>query len=131
MSYLMGGLESLEIDSSQEYLAGHQAKAKRKKLEINSRRSRALEISRLVADELVKEFPVEKIYLFGSLATGGFGLYSDIDLSVQGLNEKLHYKALAFAQKLAAPFPVDLVRIEEAGPSLRKKIQSEGVILFG
>lgn len=121
----------LEIDSLQEYLAGHRAKAKRKDREINDRRFRALDIARLVVDEMVKEFSVEKVYLFGSLATGSFGPSSDIDLAIQGLDEKLHYKALAFVQKLAAPFSADLVRIEEAGTSLRKKIQSEGVILFG
>lgn len=67
------------------YLAGHLKRI----AEEDAKTQERLEIARTkaeqIADALRKEFPGVEVLLFGSLATGQFGLDSDIDLAVRGL----------------------------------------------
>ncbi len=65
------------------------------------------------------------IVLFGSVANATCHVDSDVDLAVSDLEPVLYFKALA---DLMAIFegPVDLVRLEEAPPSLRECIDAEG-----
>ena len=68
---------------------------------------------------------VERVVLFGSLATGEVNSNSDVDLAVEGLAPARYFAALADLMALFRG-PVDLVRIEDAPPSLRHRIESEG-----
>lgn len=63
--------------------------------------------------------------MFGSLASGRTTEWSDVDLAVCGLASARYFTALADLMALFRG-PVDLVRIEEANPSLADRIREEG-----
>ena len=74
---------------------------------------------------LLEKYQASRVVLFGSLATGTHDEHSDVDLAVVGLPSWAYFHALADLMALFAG-PVDLVRIEEATPSLVERIQDEG-----
>ena len=69
---------------------------------------------------------VGRAWLFGSLAWGRARPDSDVDLAVEGLPTESYFEALAELGGML-PGPVDLVRIEEAGESLRARILADGI----
>lgn len=74
---------------------------------------------------LIRKHHAQRVVLFGSLATGTYGENSDIDLAVEAMPAAAYFHALADLMTLFA-VPVDLVRLEEAVPSLRAHIEEEG-----
>lgn len=83
-----------------------------------------------VAVWLKKKYGVSKVFLFGSLAWGGFHCRSDIDLLVRGFKDKKHYWQMqAGADEIASPFELNLICEEEAPDSLRRKVVTKGVLL--
>jgi predicted nucleotidyltransferase len=74
---------------------------------------------------LVERYQASRVVLFGSLAAGGHSEGSDVDLAVEGMPSESYFHALADLMALFRG-PVDLVRIEEAVPSLRACIEEEG-----
>jgi predicted nucleotidyltransferase len=98
------------------------------------RRKRVLhlrEVAEACAHRLVIDFGASKVYLFGSLLEEGRAHdLSDIDLAVEGLEGRLYFKALRDVwQLLPAGVELDLVRLEEAWPSLAERVKAEGVLL--
>jgi len=68
--------------------------------------------------------------LFGSLLHKTlFDATSDIDLAVSGIPESRFYDAVGTVLQAAAPFEVDLVDIDDCRESIKKVIESEGVVL--
>ena len=92
------------------------------------RRRRARTTARRVAAYLRRTYGADRVVLFGSIAGEEIplGPRSDIDLAVWGLDAADYFEAVARIQDEAAPFPVDLVRIEQCPESLRNVIQREG-----
>ena len=74
---------------------------------------------------LIDAHGAAQVTLFGSLAVGDCTEHSDVDLAVEGMPKEAHFDALA---DLMAVFggPVDLVRLEDAPPSLVARIVAEG-----
>ena len=104
-----------------------QAKARQAML---ARQERAWAIVRQAADLLRRRFDVDKIVLFGSLARGDmFHAHSDVDLAVWGLAEAEYLRAVSSLLDLDGSIDVDLVRMEEANPALRRRIEMEGTII--
>ena len=68
------------------------------------------------------------MWLFGSLARGDATETSDVDLAVEGLPPSAYFDALAELMHLLG-VRVDLVRLEEAGESLRACVREEGRLL--
>lgn len=66
--------------------------------------------------------------LFGSLAEGRAGPASDVDLAVEGIRPDRYFACLADLMALFGA-PVDLVRLEEASPSLRDRVDAMGIAL--
>ena len=66
-----------------------------------------------------------RVWLFGSLARGDSSATSDVDLAVEGLASELYFPALAALMELFGG-PVDLVRMEEASPTLAQRVRDEG-----
>ncbi len=79
---------------------------------------------------LVDHFRVRRVVLFGSLAGGQVHEHSDIDLAVEGLAPEEYWKALVQLSDLAGA-GVDLVCLENAAPSLRRRVERHGEVLFG
>jgi hypothetical protein len=80
-----------------------------------------------VVDELA-QLGAGRIVLFGSVARGEADDDSDIDLAVEDLPATALFEAMARAWT-AAGRPVDIVRLEEATPSLRARILADGEVL--
>jgi len=75
---------------------------------------------------LLRSIPgVTQIVLFGSLAEGGVHAWSDLDLAVEGLPRERYFSVLTELM-LLVPGGVDLVRLEEAPPSLAARIHETG-----
>ena len=90
-----------------------------------ARAARLLSALPAAADLLRTRYGVTDVVLFGSLATGTFTDRSDVDIAVRGLDPTHYFAALADLMALFAG-PVDLVRLEQAPPSLLDRIASEG-----
>jgi predicted nucleotidyltransferase len=112
------------------YLAGHLKQIAREEEELGRLAEQARKNAGKIAGELVKQYGVNRVYLFGSLVQGDFVWDSDIDLAVEGLPEELFLKAYGLAEELATPVKVDLVLLETASPGLRECILREGKVLY-
>jgi predicted nucleotidyltransferase len=94
-------------------------------------RAAAARASRLLASvpaaaQLLREhYGAGEVVLFGSLATGAATDRSDVDVAARGLATADYFAALADLMALFGG-PVDLVRLEEAPPSLAARIAAEG-----
>lgn len=102
-------------------------KRREREKELAQRRGDALAVARRAA-ELLRQRGAKRVWLFGSLAgSGTFWEHSDIDLAVEGLPpQESFWQLYAEIMKMAGPFSVDLVLLEEASPDLRKAILTEG-----
>ena len=120
-------IEAEKLALYRETARRRQAKARQAML---ARQERAWAIARQAADLLRRRFDVDKIVLFGSLARGDmFHAHSDVDLAVWGLAEAEYLRAVSSLLDLDGSIDVDLVRMEEANPALRRRIEMEGTII--
>lgn len=70
--------------------------------------------------------PGTRAWLIGSIAWGGFGLRSDVDVVVEGLtSEEATELELALLARLE--LPVDLLRLEELPEGFRARVLADGV----
>jgi predicted nucleotidyltransferase len=88
----------------------------------------AVERARRIAALLRKTFNVSKVTLYGSLAEGGFDVRSDIDLMIDGFSGPF-WRMYSEAGALADPFPLSIVCMEDAAPSLVEHVLRRGVEL--
>lgn len=79
---------------------------------------------------LVDELGARRVFLFGSLASGQVHERSDIDLAVEGVPLEGYWRALVRLSDLAGA-SVDLVLLEDASPSLRRRVAAHGELLHG
>lgn len=101
-----------------------QRQAQRQQLR-EERRAAALAFAQDAAALLKNAYGAERVILFGSLARQGiFDERSDVDLAVQGLDERRYCRALAQLMNLQPDISVDLIRLEEASPSLADAIHA-------
>ena len=94
-----------------------------------ARRDRAWQVARQAARLLREAYGARGVWVFGSLARGRLDEASDIDLAVSGLPEAVYFRAVGELQALDPDFAVDLVRVEDAPESLRKRVEAEGISL--
>ncbi|GEA17284.1 nucleotidyltransferase family protein [Moorella sp. E306M] len=96
----------------------------------SQRQAEAQARARAVAKWLKEKYGVDEVYLFGSLAWGGFNSHSDIDMLIRGFKDKEHYWQMQVqAENIAGPFELNLLCEEEAPESLRRKVAEKGVKL--
>ena len=113
-----------------KYLAGHVKQIAQEEKEMQKLARQAEKKAQRIAEVLLKNYGVSKVYLFGSLAWGDFTRDSDIDLAVVGLPEELFLEVYGVAEDLATPLKVDLVLLETAEPSLKERALREGKRLY-
>jgi len=105
---------------------GYVAWFKRRAEEREAWRKEAFKEAERLSALLHKEFPVETLYLIGSVINEkGFTRHSDIDFVVRGLKEDLFFKAFAFLLKNSR-FDIDLKPWEELGEENREQVEREG-----
>ncbi len=114
-----------------EMKKGWQERTQRKDEEENKRRIDARCCAEKVAVLLKEKYGVKKVYLYGSLVWGKhYTVHSDIDLFVEGFPAGADYwAALAEADHVAVPFPLNIVLAENAQQSLHDKVIKEGAPL--
>ena len=81
-----------------------------------------------VARMLKEDYGVEQVYLYGSLAWGGFAEGSDIDLLAVGFQGR-YWEMFVKAERIARPFEVSVVCEEDAHPTLREEVLKRGLPL--
>ena len=115
----------------EEFKRLHQKILDRETAEACQREAAAWERARAVAAWLRREHGVRQVYLYGSLAWGGFWEHSDIDLLVEGFPADGDFWAMqAGADHIGAPFPISIIVEEDAVPSLQVKAKAKGVKLL-
>jgi len=93
---------------------------------------RAQVLHRAVAEivpRIARQVGATRVFLFGSLAWGGVDQHSDIDLAVEGLSPA-RIDDFGGEAIMQLPARVDVVRLEDARPSLAARILESGELLF-
>ena len=85
--------------------------------------------ARQAAALLGARFGVSRVWLFGSLAWSAAHPESDVDLLVEGLPATAWSEATGLVEESVAT-AVDLIRVEEAAPSLSERVRREGILLY-
>ncbi|MFO7633090.1 MAG: nucleotidyltransferase domain-containing protein [Caldilinea sp.] len=89
--------------------------------------ARAREVANAAASVLRAQYGATRVVVFGSLALPArFHVRSDVDLAVWGIDERAYLRAVADVTALDADVLIDLVRAEEATPSLHATIERDG-----
>ena len=105
-------------------------KSEKEKKKLKKKHQKAREEAEKAASILKEEFKVEKVWLFGSiLQEEKFHERSDIDLAASGIPPEMFYKALGKIMRKVEGFQVDLVDMDDARESLRKRIKREGEVI--
>ncbi len=123
---------SADLSIPPEKMAQYRETARRRReqrrQEMERRRQRALALAHRAADLLRAQFGATRVVLFGSLAHGApFHEHSDVDLAAWGIDARDYLRAVARLLDLDPDIPIDLVRAEEARPSILETIEEEGV----
>jgi predicted nucleotidyltransferase len=118
----------LSTGLSREFLNMHH-----RLLKINFRRRRELiKKARSKAGKMAKMlktyYRAREVYLYGSLAWGGFAEGSDIDLLVVGFTGN-YWEMYLKAERFARPFAISIVCAEDASASLKRDVLQKGVLV--
>ena len=109
-----------------EYAHGAAAHQAAHDAAVAARLEQAWVVARQAAELLKRDFGAARVWLFGSLLhPQRFHERSDVDLTVEGLDERLYLRAVARLLDLNPTIPVDLVELEYARPELRDAILRE------
>ncbi len=112
------------------YRAAARKRALRERQALDRRRAQAWESCRVGAARLKAEFGATRVVAFGSLTgSSTFHDRSDLDIAAWGVPLRDYLDALGMLMDVASTFEVDFVRVEEASPSLRARLEAEGVDL--
>ena len=85
-------------------------------------------VGREAARILKREYGAKRVAVFGSAAhRHRFHSRSDLDLAVWGLDEKQYYRAVSRLLQIDQSLSVDLIRVEDADPSLLALIDKESI----
>lgn len=116
----------------EKYIKAWRTRLAKEQSDLKKRSEELHRIAALSADHLARHFDIKRIYLFGSLAKDTFiHSRSDIDLAVEGLASHLYFKALsALWDGLPSGVELDLVPIEDAHDTLKRQIQTQGILLY-
>lgn len=117
------------LEDLARYRAGWRRRERERRAEQARRRERAWRAAAAAARLLKESFGVRQVWAFGSLVRDQLDERSDIDLAVAGLTERDLCRAVGRLQTVDPEFPIDVVRLEDAPPSLRRRIEREGVLL--
>jgi predicted nucleotidyltransferase len=75
-------------------------------------------------------FPVERVYLFGSVAKARpISVWSDIDLAVEGVPGDMIWRLTA-ALAAQTRYALDVRRVEDLDAALAQRVVREGVVLY-
>lgn len=85
-------------------------------------------IAHEASDLLKRKYNAKRVAVFGSLVHRElFHRHSDIDIAVWGMDEKRYYRAVAQLLMRDPDVSFDLILAEDAGKSINKRIEKEGI----
>lgn len=96
--------------------------------DIREHYQRALQKAEEISAMLQVKYGVKQVYLYGSLAWGGFDKHSDIDLFMIGFTGN-YWQAFSDAEAIGTPIEVSLACEEDCQDSLKNKVLAKGVLL--
>ena len=122
------------LDLTQEEIADYRAADRQRKIRSEQVQQQRLERARVVAHQaaalLKTQFGASRVVLFGSVARERlFHRDSDIDLAVEGIENRDFWRAWSALDRVAGKFEIDLVDIETASPRLLAILDQKGVEL--
>ncbi|MEK6606076.1 MAG: nucleotidyltransferase domain-containing protein [Myxococcota bacterium] len=112
-------------EAARTLIRRHQAEERRAEERASGLRERLPEAARLL-----REMGAREVWLFGTLAWGGFHAHSDADLAVAGLPPEAWARAAAAVEDVLGAM-VDLVRFEEIDDAFGHRIRTEGERIDG
>jgi predicted nucleotidyltransferase len=118
----------MKTETYKQYRETWDRRLKKEEQELERKRGLLFKKVRLCAEKL-KELGGRQVILFGSLAIGTFRKDSDVDIAVDGLSVDAYFKALGILEEILEDVTFDLVDIQEALPSVLRKIEREGIEL--
>ena len=113
----------------QEYVRAWRGRWKREQRTDAGARRKARACASKLALLLAQRYRARRVLLCGSLARGDFQRGSDIDLVIEGISKDRFFEASAEAANAAGEFEVDLVPMEAATASFRRRLAREGIVL--
>ena len=119
------------MDSTQKkkYVQGWKKREKVKDIKKEKIAEQAMVKANKIANLLKKEYKVKEVILFGSLAENNFRKESDIDIAIVDYNKKEYLEMFNDVYDIASPFKIDLLPLEDASDTLKKRILMKGVKL--
>ncbi len=111
-----------------QYREAWKRRLKEKGEEVERKKELLMKKVKLCAHEL-KRLGGKRVILFGSLVTGRFRKDSDVDIAVDGLSVDAYFEALRILEEMLDDVTFDLIDLNEALPSVKKRIEREGVEL--
>ncbi len=91
---------------------------------------KAQEVLKRLVNILIKKYHVTRVILIGSLTDKQrFGFHSDVDLCVEGLQDKLYFNAVGELLLEADEFDIDIIPFEDASPKMKERIE-KGTVLY-
>ena len=117
--------------SNIQYVKFRKAWGERKRREerdVSALQAILIEKVKVCANE-IKKLGGKRVILFGSLAAGRFRKGSDVDIAVEGLTVKAYFRALGVVEDILGEVPFDLVDLKEALPSVKEKVEKEGILI--
>jgi predicted nucleotidyltransferase len=117
-----------EASLSEDFIKVHQFLLKNKAEREQELFKTAWSYVQKVAEMIKTKYRVKDIFLYGSLAWGGFTEHSDLDLFLVGFQGK-YWDMLLEAERLSRPFVVSIVCEEDASSSLKKEVLRKGIPL--
>lgn len=118
----------MKTENYTQYREAWDRRLRKEEEKLDRKRGLLIRKVRLCAEKL-KELGGRQVMLFGSLATGTFRKDSDVDIAVEGLSVDAYFKALGILEEIFEDVTFDLVDIQEALPSVLRKIEREGIEL--
>lgn len=109
-----------------EYVEGYD----RRRAAALAERARLAEEARAKVPALAaicRRYGATRVRLFGSLVTRRYGATPDIDLAVRGVPPDRYFSLWAELDTPALPAEVDLIDMADGPPSLRARIEEEGI----
>ncbi len=130
-SYSAALVPTVSHSDPTQYVAYWQHRFAKQKTINQALANQARQLLPQLIDLLSAQFQATQIILFGSLAKGTFHQGSDIDLAVAGIPPQDYFAALAAANRLSDPLPVDLKPLEALEPNFYQRVIKTGECLYG
>lgn len=100
---------------------------------LEARRAEAWRFARETGTSLRRDYGATRVLVFGSLATGHFGHWSDVDVLAYGVPPSLRLAAeadLSTEPRRRGDLSIDVVTAEDVSPAIVAEAERYGIVIF-